>query len=342
MTVPARAEHEALFQSLPRLRLPSVARVVALMMMLVLIGAGVFLFVTPWVQTTSGPGIVTALDPQDREQSINALVSGRILEWYVRDGQSIKAGEPIARIVDNDPQLVQRLESELEALRRRLAAAEIATRTALLDYERKKQLYEDGLASRLDYETAKIKVEELRAREQSIAAEVQRAEVNLSRQSSQVVRAPRDGQILNIQAGGEATFVKEGDPLATFVPDEGVRSVELFVDGRDVPLVWPGRKVRLQFEGWPAVQFSGWPSVAVGTFAGEVAVVDASAQPDGRFRVLVVEDPDEPNWPDERYIRFGAKARGWVLLDEVKVGYELWRQLNNFPPEFRPRQSAEQ
>jgi hypothetical protein len=111
------------------------------------------------------------------------------------------------------------------------------------------------------------------------------------------------------------------------------RSVEIYVDGRDVALVRPGAKVRLQFEGWPMVQFSGWPSLAIGTFGGEVVAVDPSAQNDGRFRILVIEDPEfEPGWPDERFVRFGSKARGWVLLETVPVGFELWRQMNNFPP----------
>ena len=51
--------------------------------------------------------------------------------------------------------------------------------------------------------------------------------------------------------------------------------MELWARGNDAPLITPGRKVRLQFEGWPAVQFAGWPSVAVGTFGGIVGVVDA-------------------------------------------------------------------
>jgi hypothetical protein len=91
----------------------------------------------------------------------------------------------------------------------------------------------------------------------------------------------------------------------------------------------------LQFEGWPVIQVSGWPSVAVGTFAGRVVAVDPSAQANGRFRVLVAEDPGTgPPWPDKGYVRFGSGARGWVLLETVSVGYEIWRQLNNFPPNF--------
>ena len=128
-----------------------------------------------------------------------------------------------------------------------------------------------------------------------------------------------------------------GDVLATFVPETSERVVEVFVDGRDVALIQYGEPARVQFEGWPAVQFSGWPSVAIGTFEGIVTGVDQSAQPDGRFRVLISEDPNaEVPWPEERYARFGAEVQAWILLETVPVGYEIWRQLNNFPPELPP------
>jgi hypothetical protein len=107
------------------------------------------------------------------------------------------------------------------------------------------------------------------------------------------------------------------------------------VDGRDVALIRPGRPVRLAFEGWPAIQFSGWPSVAQGMFDGRVRSVDPSAQTTGLFRVLVEPMPGRPGWPDDDYVRLGAKVRGWIQMETVSVGYELWRQLNDFPLEFR-------
>ena len=197
---------------------------------------------------------------------------------------------------------------------------------------RTKDLFEEGLASRREYEQARIKVEQLRSDVADAAAQLARVEINLSRQSLQVVRAPRDGMILTVNAGDTATFVNTGDVLATFVPDNVERAVELYIDGRDVALVQPGAKVRLQFDGWPIVQFSGWPSVAIGTFGGEVLVVDRSAQSNGRFRILISDDPDSAvPWPEERFVRFGSSARGWVLLNTVPVGFELWRRLNDFP-----------
>lgn len=335
LTNTARDRHESHFQTIDTVRVPIVSRAISIFILLTLVGAVAFLYFVPWVQTTTGFGQVTTLDPRDREQDINALVSGRIQQWFVQDGSRVNAGDPILRIVDNDPQLVERLTAERAALEQQLAAARAGTRTAVLDFERKERLFREGLASRLELENARIRLEDLRAREASAEAELNRADVNVSRQSIQVVRAPRDGTVVSVQAGDAATYVREGQVVATFLPDGGERVVELMIDGRDISLVMEGRKVRLQFEGWPAVQFSGWPSIAVGTFAGVVAFVDPAANPNGQFRVLVREDPEgEQPWPDTRFIRFGSNARGWILLDTVRVGYELWRQLNNFPPNF--------
>jgi len=327
--------HRDVFATLNGIRIPRVMRAAGWMIGFGLVLAGLFLALAPWVQTTSGPGSVVALDPNDRQQEINALVAGRISEWFVRDGSTVKVGDPIVKIVDNDPQLLDRLQAEREQVVAKQRAAETAAMTAEIDLRRTQALFEEGLAARRELEQARIKVEELRSRVAEAAAELTRVEVNLSRQSVQFVRAPRDGTILRVNAGDVATFIQAGQPVATFVPDNADRAIELYIDGRDVALVRPGQQVRLQFEGWPMVQFSGWPSVAVGTFGGEVQAIDPTAQPNGRFRVLVkeIEGSTQP-WPDARFLRFGAKARGWVLLGRVSVGYELWRQLNNFPPNF--------
>jgi len=323
------------FETLHRQRVPRVMRAIGWILATGVVTAVAFLLFTPWVQTTAGFGTVTALNPNDRLQEINALVPGRIQQWFVQDGSQVKVGDPIVQVADVDPQLLQRLEAERQQVIAKLNAAETAVETAQIDLRRMRELFDEGLAARREYEQARIRVEELRSKVAEAAAELTRADVNLSRQSVQMVRAPRDGVILRVFAGDAATFVKAGDVVATFVPDNADRAVELFIDGRDVALVREGAKVRLQFEGWPVVQFSGWPSVAIGTFGGVVTAIDPSAQSNGRFRVLVSEDMDDENrWPDRRFVRFGSKARGWILLNEVSVGYELWRQLNNFPPEL--------
>jgi hypothetical protein len=222
-----------------------------------------------------------------------------------------------------------------------LQAAQSALATARIDERRSRELFEAGLAARRDYELAQIKIADMQGRVAAAQANLNRADVNIARQSEQIVRAPRDGFIQSLNAGDAATFINAGDVLATFVPDGAARVIEIFIDGRDVALVSPGDQARIQFEGWPAVQFSGWPSVTVGTFGGRVIAVDHSAQVDGRFRVLIAEEElDGYGWPEERYVRFGAAVQAWVLLETVPVGYEIWRQLNNFPPQLPAAQST--
>jgi RND family efflux transporter MFP subunit len=331
--MPLREQHLRYFTTLDSIKLPNPMRVVAGILILTLLATVLVLAFTPWVQTTVGTGTVTTLDPNDRVQEINALVPGRIERWYVRDGARVQEGDPILKIADNDPNLIERLNAEQRQLINARDAAASALATARIDLQRTRDLFDAGLAARRDYEQARIRVEGLRSDLASAEAAFARQQVDLSRQAQQLVHAPRDGTILRINAGASSTTVSAGDPVATFQPDNAVRVVELFIDGRDVALVHPGSKVRLVFEGWPVVQFSGWPSVAIGTFPGEVISIDPTAQANGQFRVLVAEpeETDEP-WPDRRFIRFGASVRGWVLFETVPLGYELWRQLNNFPP----------
>jgi multidrug efflux pump subunit AcrA (membrane-fusion protein) len=148
------------------------------------------------------------------------------------------------------------------------------------------------------------------------------------------IEAPQDGYVVRAVRQGVGELVKAGDPIVTVQPSVAERAVELFVRPIDVPLLRRGRKVRLQFEGWPALQFSGWPSVSVGTFGGVIAVMDQVSAPDGTFRVLVTPDPDDDPWPEQ--LRIGTSVYGWAMLDEVRVWFELWRQLNGFPPSIRP------
>lgn len=142
--------------------------------------------------------------------------------------------------------------------------------------------------------------------------------------------APQDGFVIRAQRAGLGEQLKEGDPVVTVMPADPQQAVELYVRPMDVPLLATGRKVRLQFDGWPALQFSGWPSVAVGTFGGQIAAIDLTNSSDGSYRVLIVPDPTDEPWPKQ--VRQGSGVLGWAMLDTVRVWFELWRQLNGFPP----------
>jgi multidrug efflux pump subunit AcrA (membrane-fusion protein) len=159
------------------------------------------------------------------------------------------------------------------------------------------------------------------------------SEISLSRQSAKIV-APRDGTIFRIPVNTQSEIVSQGQPLLVIVPKTQSKSVELYVDGLDAALILPESKVRLEFEGWPALQVSGWPQVAIGTFGGKVAFVDTIDDSNGKFRVMVVPDETVQTWPNDRFLRQGVKTKGWILLNRVSIGYEIWRILNRFPPKI--------
>lgn len=335
-----RADDLRHFPTLARLQPPRVMRAFGILTIFAIVSIIIFAAVVPWVQTAPGTGTVIALDPRDRQQNITAMVNGRIDRWFVTDGSAVKAGDPIARILDIDPQLLDRLDSQQRELRAEITAARDAMATATRDVERAGTLFREGLASRRDWELAQIKVADYRAKIAKSEADLNAVVINRERQSVQLIKAPRGGRIMRVEAVDSATLVKQGDVLATFVPNEAQRVVELYVDGRDIPLIFVGRRVRLEFEGWPAIQFSGWPSVARGLFDGQVTAIDIAASSNGLFRVLVSPAPDRAPWPTEPAVRLGAKVRGWVLMDTVKVWFELWRLLNDFPLQFTRPGSA--
>lgn len=156
------------------------------------------------------------------------------------------------------------------------------------------------------------------------------SEINLSRQNMQKVIAPRSGVIHRLPTNSESQIISQGAQLLVIVPDTESRAVELWVDGRDAPLVAKDSEVRLEFEGWPAIQVAGWPEVNVGTFKGRVSFVDPTDNGRGNFRVMVI--PDGVNkWPSAQLLRQGVSTRAWILLQEVSIGYEIWRLVNGFP-----------
>lgn len=319
-------------KSLPALRVPKLHKVVCGILVFLIIVSGFTLYFTPWIQTAYGTGMVDSLDPEDRMQPINALVDGQVKKWHVREGQQIKAGAPIVTLIDIDAQRLEKLESQLAAANLKNKANETAVRNAENNLQRQISLEKQGLVSRKEVENAQIKVEELRAKAAASVTEINDVSMTLSRQSTQTKVAPVDGTVVRLLSGGVSTFVNSGDILGQFIPADAKRSVRITVRGLDAPLVTPGAKARIQFDGWPVFQFSGWPGAAIGTFGGEVVYVEPVANTMGEFQVWIKPDKDDVAWPAESSARLGSQVRAWILLEEVRLGYEMWRQLNNFPP----------
>ncbi|WP_235297404.1 HlyD family secretion protein [Portibacter marinus] len=152
------------------------------------------------------------------------------------------------------------------------------------------------------------------------------------RQKNYFITSPIDGIVTRAIKTGIGELVSAGSEIVSIIPANYQRGVEMYVEAMDVPLLDRGQEVRIQFDGWPAIVFSGWPNNSYGTFGGTVFAIDNFISPNGKYRVLVAPDPTAEDWPEE--VRIGGGANVIILLKNVSVGYELWRQLNGFPPDY--------
>ncbi len=153
--------------------------------------------------------------------------------------------------------------------------------------------------------------------------------------------APQDGQVIKAKKAGIGEFVKEGEMIVQIVPINTNYAVEMYVEPMDLPLLHLGEKVRFVFDGFPAIVFSGWPYSSYGTFGGRITAIETNISSNGKFRVLVAEDTTQNKpWPPN--LKIGGGAKGIALLKDVKVGYELWRNINGFPPEYYKPKAKEE
>lgn len=144
--------------------------------------------------------------------------------------------------------------------------------------------------------------------------------------------APQDGQIVQAAKSGINEIIKEGEKIVDIIPLDIDYAVEMYVKPVDLPLLSKGQKVRFLFDGFPAIVFSGWPEASYGIFSGDVVAIESNVSKNGKFRVLIAEDKGYKPWP--RALKIGTGASGIALLKDVPIWYELWRNINGFPPDY--------
>lgn len=401
-----------------------------------LLAAAILLLIVlflPWTQNISGSGLVTTLKPDQRPQTIQSQIPGRIEEWFVQEGDFVKAGDTILRISEIksdyfDDKLVERTNDQIEAktssvgayegkvnaLNRQitalsneqklkleqtqnkllqsrlkvksdsidLEAAKTNIAIAERQYERIQTLQKEGLKAVKDVEEKRLKLQETQAKlisqENKYLAsqnEVINAQIDLSKVSTEYadkiskaqsdmhtaqssgfdamaqvtklenaytnykrrnsllfVTAAQNGYINKAITGGIGVTFKEGEELVGIMPAKYDLAVETFVRPIDLPLLHIGEKVRVQFDGWPAIVFSGWPNVSYGTYGAKVVAIENFISNNGKYRILLAPDETDHTWPEA--IRVGSGARTIALLEDVPIWFELWRQINSFPPNY--------
>ncbi|MCD0478863.1 HlyD family secretion protein [Chryseobacterium sp. LC2016-29] len=153
-----------------------------------------------------------------------------------------------------------------------------------------------------------------------------------ARQGLYFIIASQDGQIVSLNKAGIGEVLKDGENIGTVVPTNVDYAVEIYIKPVDLPLVKEGQRVMSIFDGFPAIVFSGWPDSSYGTFAGKVVAVESNISANGMFKALIIEDEKEKKWPPK--IKMGTGVQGIAILNDVPIWYELWRNINGFPPDY--------
>ncbi|MFY0606369.1 MAG: HlyD family efflux transporter periplasmic adaptor subunit [Cyclobacteriaceae bacterium] len=421
---------ESQLYSLRTLKTPGMGRLLA-KVLVVIISIFLLSLFLPWQQNIRGTGTVTALSPENRPQTVESAIAGRIVNWKISEGQYVSKGDTIlllSEVKDKyfDPNLLMRLQEQIaakeggieaklekrRALERQITALRSGQRIKLQQvrnkltqmelklqsdsmyyesikiafdnaesvFERNRTRYEAGNIPLTKFQDLESKFQEGRSKLVSAEnkwlqskAELINAQVNIAgteaeyqdkiskaqsdlnatladlydaegslskmrnefsnmeiRNAQYQLIAPQSGYIVRALKAGIGETIKEGEAVATIMPETNDKAGEMYIKAMDLPFITTGRKVRIEFDGWPALQFSGWPNVSVGTFGGVVRVIDRVESKPGAFRILVTPDPDAEEWPEN--IRMGSGIKGWVMLNDVPIWFELWRQLNGFPP----------
>jgi len=398
-----------------------------------LLCGGLIILFIPWTQNINTTGIVTTQFQEQRPQQINSIIPGKIVKWWVKEGDFVQKGDTIVELADTkddylDPRLIERTEDQVNAKKQKvdfylskienaklqitaleegyrlkelsiknkiqqlerkilidsaeLTAAKIDLEIGTSQINRANKLLADGIISLTDFEKRtqtfnkakasfqekqqkylnakqdiqitkielngfkqeyadkifklKGEIDNANSERSSVIAEVAKNENQLSnykiRGSQKWLIAPQTGQIIKAKKAGINEMVKEGEMIVEIVPKAFMYAVELFVKPMDLALLNIGQDVRLQFDGYPAIVFSGWPNSSYGTFAGKISAIESNRNENGKFRVLIIPETSEKNWPNN--LKIGTGTQGFALLNNVPIWYEFWRQLNGFPPDF--------
>ncbi len=159
------------------------------------------------------------------------------------------------------------------------------------------------------------------------------------RQQFYFITAPQSGYITKAIKKGIGEIVKSGTDIVTVMPDVYDLAVEMYLPPQDLPLIRPGDEVRLRFDGWPAIVISGWPEASTGIFSGNIVAIDRFISENGYYRILISPKEEEKKWP--KILRVGTGTSSFILLSDVPIWYEIWRQLNGFPADFYKKDESE-
>ena len=125
----------------------------------------------PWTQNIRANGNVTTLSPNDRPQTVQAVIGGKIEKWFVVEGQQVSIGDTIIQISEVkdeylDPQILNNTNIQI-----------VAKNESSKAYAQKASNLEDQLEALINSKNAKI--EQNKIKEEQTYLKIQSDSIDL-------------------------------------------------------------------------------------------------------------------------------------------------------------------
>lgn len=327
-------------------RTPNAAIPLARSVVLTLIGFIALLIVTPWVQNVAGSGSVTSFSPDQRPQTIDALIDGRIQKWYVKEGDRVKEGDTIVVLRDIDTKFLdpeferrQRVirdnearEAELtvtmaeqkliQAKQKLLEAkagvinANVDAATARQRYERAEQLFAQGLASRRELESNLLALQ--KAMNDSV-----KAAANLEIQRQAVANAETELEAKRRLAQAKIAKADLELNIATSRKDFGVMLSP--IDGYVTRIMQVGEGQAVKKNDKLAIVVPETDDIAAEIFVGslDAAIIDTGRKARLQFAGFPAIQAPGGGFPDFAIGTFGGIVKVVDAVDDGKGQYRV-------------------
>ena len=182
--------------------------------------------------------------------TVGTQVSGIVSKLYVDYNSVVKKGQVIAELDKTN------LISELNRAKADLTSAQSSLNYETSNYNRYKTLFEKGLVSADEYESAKLSFERARQTVNSSSESVQKAQTNLGYAT---ITSPIDGVVLSksVEEGQTVAASFNTPELFTIAQDLTDMRVIADIDEADIGGVKEGQRVTFTVDAFPDDKFEG-------------------------------------------------------------------------------------
>ena len=182
--------------------------------------------------------------------TVGTQVSGIVSKLYVDYNSVVKKGQIIAELDKTN------LISELNTAKANLSSAQSTLNYEQANYSRYKTLYDKGLVSADDYESAKLSFEKARQQVATSRESVQKAQTNLGYAT---ITSPIDGVVLSksVEEGQTVAASFNTPELFTIAKDLTDMRVIADIDEADIGGVKEGQRVSFTVDAFPDDKFEG-------------------------------------------------------------------------------------